>query len=65
MAVKAGHASLIYESTAKNLGKLLSCMVSILACKPFVQIHYIAHVSAALGTVHNTTCTAAGRHQAS
>lgn len=27
MAVRAGHASLIYESTAKNLGKLLSCMV--------------------------------------
>lgn len=28
MAMRAGHASLIYESTAKNLGKLLSCMVS-------------------------------------
>jgi hypothetical protein len=28
MAMRAGHASLIYETTAKNLGKLLSCMVS-------------------------------------
>jgi len=27
MAMRAGHASLIYESTATNLGKLLSCMV--------------------------------------
>lgn len=31
MAMRAGHASLIYETTAKNLGKLLSCMAVMLS----------------------------------
>jgi hypothetical protein len=28
MSLQAGHASLIYECTGRNLAKLLSCMVS-------------------------------------
>lgn len=28
MSLQAGHSALIYETTGKNLAKLLSCMVS-------------------------------------